>query len=85
MRDLCFRFSLWFWRAAIEDGAADLDFFRPGPAFARPPAASVDRAIMERTGDAAVVPLETGWSDVGAWPALHAVSEEAERGRNDDA
>ena len=61
-------------RAAIEDGAADLDFFRPGPAFARAPAASIDRAIMERTGDAAVVPLKTGWSDVGSWPALHAVS-----------
>ncbi len=61
-------------REAIETGAADLDFFRPGPAFTRAPAASIDRAVMEKTGDAAVAPLETGWSDVGSWPALHAAS-----------
>ena len=61
-------------REAIETGAADLDFFRPGPAFARAPAASIDRAIMERTDAAAVVPLETGWSDLGSWPALHAAA-----------
>ena len=61
-------------REAVEAGAADLDFFRPGPAFARAPAASIDRAVMEKTDAAAVVPLETGWSDVGSWPALHAAS-----------
>ena len=60
-------------RAAVAEGAADLDFFRPGPAFARSPTASIDRAVMEKTADAAVTPLGTGWSDVGSWPALHAV------------
>ena len=62
-------------RAAIESGSADLDFFRPGPELARAPAVSIDYAVMERTGDAAVVPLNTGWSDVGSWSALHAVSD----------
>ena len=61
-------------REAVEAGAADLDFFRPGPAFARAPTASIDRAVMEKTGDAAVALLETGWSDVGSWPALHAAN-----------
>ena len=61
-------------REAIEAGAADLDFFRPGPAFARAPTASIDRAVMEKTDDAAVALLGTGWSDVGSWPALHAAS-----------
>ena len=61
-------------REAIEAGAADLDFFRPGPAFARAPAASIDRAVMEKTDAAAVAPLDAGWSDVGSWPALHAAS-----------
>ena len=61
-------------RAAIEGGTTDLDFFRPGPEFASAPAASIDRAVMERTSDAAVVPLETGWSDLGSWPALHSAS-----------
>ena len=67
-------------REAVDAGAADLDFFRPGPAFARAPVASIDRAVMENTTRAAVVPLETGWSDVGSWPALHAAS--AADGRN---
>ena len=61
-------------RAAIEEGTTDLDFFRPGPEFASAPAASIDRAVMERTNGAAVVPLETGWSDLGSWPALHSAS-----------
>ena len=61
-------------RAAVAEGSADLDFFRPGPALAGAPAVSIDRAVMEKTDKAAVVPLDTGWSDVGSWPALHAVS-----------
>ena len=61
-------------RAAVETGSTDLDFFRPGPEFARSPAVSIDYAVMEKTGDASVVPLDTGWSDMGSWTALHAVS-----------
>ena len=66
---------LEYCRIAIESGSADLDFFRPGPELARAPAVSIDYAVMEKAGgEAAVVPLDTGWSDVGSWPALHAVS-----------
>lgn len=61
-------------RAAVAAGSADLDFFRPGPALAGAPAVSIDHAVMEKTDKAAVVALDTGWSDVGSWPALHAVS-----------
>ena len=61
-------------RVAIETGSADLDFFRPGPELAHSPNVSIDYAVMEKTGEAAVVPIDTGWSDVGSWPALHAVS-----------
>ena len=46
----------------------------PG-AFARSPAISVDRAVMEHTADAVVAPLEAGWSDVGSWAALLALAE----------
>ena len=59
-------------RASVEAGAADRDFFRPGAAFARSPAVSIDRAVMEKTDNAAVAPLDAGWSDLGTWPALHA-------------
>ena len=32
---------------------------------------SIDYAVMEKTSDAVVVPLDAGWSDVGSWSALH--------------
>ncbi|MCC7258687.1 MAG: mannose-1-phosphate guanylyltransferase/mannose-6-phosphate isomerase [Gammaproteobacteria bacterium] len=37
-------------------------------------AISIDYAVMEKTGDAAVMPLAAGWNDVGSWAALHDVS-----------
>jgi mannose-1-phosphate guanylyltransferase len=32
---------------------------------------SIDYAVMEKTADAVVVPLDAGWSDVGSWASLH--------------
>lgn len=43
-------------------------------AFAASPADSVDYAVMEKAGRVAVVPVRMGWSDVGSWDALHALS-----------
>jgi mannose-1-phosphate guanylyltransferase/mannose-6-phosphate isomerase len=34
---------------------------------------SVDYAVMEKTRDAVMVPLDAGWNDVGSWAALHDV------------
>ena len=65
--------------AALAQGEADLHFFRPGPAFAQAPAISIDHAVMEKTGAAAVVPVAMQWSDLGSWSALH------EAGAADDA
>ncbi len=39
-------------------------------AFAASPSIAFDRAVMEKTERAAVVPLEAGWSDIGSWAAL---------------
>lgn len=39
------------------------------------PDESVDYAVMEKTDDAVVVPLDAGWSDVGSWSALWEVNE----------
>lgn len=44
-------------------------------AFAASPADSVDYAVMEKARRVAVVPVAMGWSDVGSWDALHAISE----------
>ncbi|MFZ0007964.1 MAG: mannose-1-phosphate guanylyltransferase/mannose-6-phosphate isomerase [Steroidobacteraceae bacterium] len=61
--------------AAFRDASADLEFTRiAAQAFEACPADSIDYAVMEKTRDAVVVPLEAGWSDVGSWAALHAAS-----------
>ena len=31
---------------------------------------SIDYAVMERTNNAAVVPLDANWSDIGSWDSL---------------
>lgn len=57
----------------------DLTFVRVDKtAFEACPSDSVDYAVMEKTRDAAVVPLDAGWSDVGSWSALWEVSAKDE-------
>ena len=48
------------------DDVVELD----AEAFSACPSDSIDFAVMERTQDAVVVPLDAGWSDVGSWSAL---------------
>ena len=57
--------------AAVAGAETDLDFLRlAGEPFLDSPSRSVDYAVMERTGLAAVVPADIGWSDVGSWDSL---------------
>lgn len=51
-------------------GGPEVHFVRPGAAFERAPAISIDHGVMEHTDRAWVLPVDCGWSDVGAWPAL---------------
>ena len=83
-------------RAAWAARSVDASFVRPGKAeFAAIPSESVDYAVMEKcpvdpaavpTTDAGapfdirMVPLEAGWSDLGAWDAVWQVSEKDEAG-----
>jgi len=61
---------------AVEAAGRDLGFVTLDPqAFGRAVAKSIDYAVMEKTADAVVVPLDAGWSDVGSWAALHEASE----------
>ena len=56
---------------AISHAQRDLDFTRIAQAdFAACRGDSIDYAVMEKTADAVVVPLDAGWSDVGSWSAL---------------
>ena len=59
------------WAAKTQDA----QFFRPGKElFAAVPAESVDYAVMEHCPGSAfpiqMVPLDAGWSDLGAWDAV---------------
>jgi mannose-1-phosphate guanylyltransferase/mannose-6-phosphate isomerase len=57
------------------------DFTRVDEAtFAACRADSVDYAVMEKTRDACVTPLDAGWNDVGSWAALHDVMPADENG-----
>lgn len=70
-------------RQAVERGAGDGGRFHPEAAsFARIAAESVDYAVMENTARAAVVLVDMAWSDIGNWPALHAVLERDEAGNS---
>jgi mannose-1-phosphate guanylyltransferase/mannose-6-phosphate isomerase len=61
---------------AYGNAQTDLDFTRIDAAlFEGCPADSIDYAVMEKTADAVVVPLDAGWSDVGSWSSLHAASD----------
>ncbi|GAB3376429.1 mannose-1-phosphate guanyltransferase [Spongiibacter taiwanensis] len=54
----------------------DADFLRlDKEAFAACPDDSIDYAVMEKTDKAAVVPMDAGWSDVGAWSSLWEVGD----------
>ncbi|EJD4188919.1 TPA: mannose-1-phosphate guanyltransferase [Escherichia coli] len=59
----------------------DLDFIRVNEeAFLACPEESVDYAVMERTADAVVVPMDAGWSDVGSWSSLWEISAHTAEG-----
>jgi len=63
-------------RAALAQAADDLGFLRLGKdAFLACPAEAIDRAVMERTTQAAVIPAGFDWSDVGSWGALWELAE----------
>lgn len=54
-------------RAAHEGVVIKLD----RQSFEASPSDSIDYAVMEKTAKAAVIgPLDIGWSDIGAWPAV---------------
>lgn len=63
-------------RASIAGGEQDMHFTRvDAQAFAACPEDSIDYAVMEKTSDAVMVPLNAGWSDIGSWSALWEASE----------
>jgi len=63
-----------FLREALAKAVTDFDFIRlDRDTFGKVTSISIDYAVMEQTEQAAVVPVDMGWSDVGAWDALWAI------------
>lgn len=64
---------------AVVEGKEEPDFFRLGGSFLQCKNISIDCAVMERAKDVALVPMEVGWNDIGAWKALWDISEKDEQ------
>ncbi|WP_100753549.1 mannose-1-phosphate guanylyltransferase/mannose-6-phosphate isomerase [Vibrio salilacus] len=61
---------------ALSDAQLDMEFIRVDKAcFEACPDDSIDYAVMEKTKNAALVPMNAGWSDVGSWSALWEVEK----------
>lgn len=68
-------------KLAMQGARSDLDFIRlDEDKFSECPDDSIDYAVMEKTQDALVVPMDAGWSDVGSFSALWEVSEKDSSG-----
>ena len=60
---------------SMEGTSQDNDFLRVNElAFNACPTDSIDYAVMEKTDDAVIVPMDAGWSDIGSWSSLWDIS-----------
>jgi len=66
---------------AVNKAKKDLDFIRlDEKAFELSPSDSIDYALMEKSDNVIVVPLDAGWSDVGSWSALYDIDAKDSNG-----
>ena len=67
---------LEFCDCALKKNLYDLDFQRlDREIFEKCPSISIDVAVMEKTQNAYVLPLDAGWSDVGSWDFVWDISK----------
>ena len=66
---------------AVKTAGRDLGFITlPLEAFGKAKPISIDYAVMEKTTQAAVIPVTCGWSDVGSWHAVWELSDKDQHG-----
>lgn len=66
---------------AVRKSKQDLDFIRlDEKSFKSSPSDSIDCALMEKSNNVIVVPLDAQWSDIGSWPALYDIGEQDNNG-----
>ena len=66
---------------AVDNAGRDLGFVTlPLDSFGKATPISIDYAVMEKTTQAAVIPVSCGWSDVGSWHAVWELSDKDQHG-----
>jgi mannose-1-phosphate guanylyltransferase/mannose-6-phosphate isomerase len=66
---------------SVDNATQDLDFIRlEKQAFESSPSASIDYALMEKSNNVVVVPLDAQWNDIGSWSALHDIGIKDDNG-----
>ena len=67
--------------SAVNNAVQDLDFIRlDKQAFESSPSVSIDYALMEKSNNVVVVPLDAQWNDIGAWAALYDMGKKDSQG-----
>lgn len=70
-----------FCQLAVSKVETDLDFIRINKEkFSECPSKSIDYAIVEKTNNAVVVPMDIGWNDIGSWSSLWDICEKDRNG-----
>lgn len=67
-------------KKAIDESIEDLDFLRLSETYNDSPDISIDYAIMERVSGGKVVPIDSGWNDLGSWQTVWMETEQDEKG-----
>ena len=66
---------------ALKNARQDVNFIHLEKlAFETSPSISIDHALMEKSDNVIVVPLDAGWNDVGSWSTLYDISEKDSNG-----
>jgi len=66
---------------AVDNAAQDLDFIRLNEqAFESSPSDSIDYALMEKSDNVVVIPLDAQWNDIGSWSALYDIGTKDSNG-----
>ncbi|MDB4598722.1 mannose-1-phosphate guanylyltransferase/mannose-6-phosphate isomerase [Candidatus Pseudothioglobus singularis] len=68
-------------KLAVEAAEQDLDFVRlDKQAFESSPSDSIDYALIEKSSNVVVVPMDAKWNDIGSWSALYDIGEKDNQG-----
>ena len=66
---------------AVNNATQDLDFIRlEKKSFESSPSDSIDYALMEKSNNVVVVPLNAQWNDIGSWKALYDIASNDNQG-----